>query len=62
MACRLFGAEPSPDPVLTYSELDLKEKASGEVKSKLKHFRNENEFEKVVCKMVAILSRPKCCK
>ena len=55
MLCRLFGANPLPEPMLTYCQLDPLEK-------KLQWNLNQNTklfiaFDNVVCEMAAILSR-----
>ena len=54
MACRLFGAKPLLQPMLTYCLLGLWEQTSVKFKSKYIH---EPAFEAAVCEMVAILSR-----
>ena len=38
MACRLFGAKPLPQPVLTYQQLDPYEPISLKFKSQFKHY------------------------
>ena len=43
-ACRLFGAKPLPETLLTYCQSDSKEQTS--VKLKYKNFHYENAFEK----------------
>ena len=55
MACRLFGAKPLSEPVLSHSQLDPQEQTS--VKFESKHFIHENAYENIVCGMAAILSR-----
>ena len=53
MACRLNGAKPLFEPVLTYCLLDPKEHIS----MKLKYFIQKHALQHVVCEMAAILSR-----
>ena len=53
MACRLFGAKPLPEPVLTYCQLYPKNKFPWNSNICMK----ENAFEKVGCKMAVILAR-----
>ena len=62
IACRLFGAKPLSEPMLPYSQLDTKEHISVKCYSRLKNIILGNAFENVVCKMVAILSRPQMVK
>ena len=50
MACRLFGAKPLTDSMLTLSQLDLYGQTSMEFEPNYKIFIHEN----VVCTMVAI--------
>ena len=57
MACRLFGAKPLPEPMLTYCQLDHWERLPMEFESKYKFFIHENAFKAVVCERVAIFSR-----
>ena len=38
MVCRLFGAKPLSEPILTYCQLDLKEYLSGEILFKIQTF------------------------
>ena len=59
MACHLFGAKPLPEPMLTYCEMYPKKQTSVKCESKYKTFLfiHENEFENIVCKILAILSR-----
>ena len=65
MACRLFGAKPLPEPMLTHCQLDPEEQTSVEFKSKYKAFHYENAFKNVVCEVATILSRRRwvnsCC-
>ena len=56
MACRLFGAKPLPEPMLTFCQLDPQEQTSVKFES-TKFPTGEIAFEKVVYEMVAILSR-----
>ena len=57
MACRLFGAKPLPEPMLTYFQLNPYEQTT--VKFAFKYIFSivENAFENVVCEMSDILSR-----
>ena len=57
MACRLFGAKPLPEPVLTYCQLVPWEQTSMNYNQNTKLFIHEYAFENVVCKMAAILFR-----
>ena len=57
MACRLSGAKPLPEPMLTYCQLDPQEQTSVKFESKYKTFIQENPVENIVCRIVAILSR-----
>ena len=58
MACRLVGAKPLPDPMLTFCQLDPQEQTTVKFESKCKKKSiDENAFENVVCEMAAILSR-----
>ena len=41
MACRLFGAKPLPEPMLTYCQLDPYEQTSLKFESKYKTFAFE---------------------
>ena len=54
MACRLFGAKPLPEPVLTYSEFDKLQWNSNQNTKLLTH---ENASEEIVCEMAAIFAR-----
>ena len=56
MACRLLGAKPLCEPILTYCKCDSKEQTSVKFESNTKLFIHENVLEDVVCKMAAILS------
>ena len=57
VACRLFGAKPLPEPMLTYSQLDPSKQTSLKFKSKYQNFLFENSFKiYVVSKVVPILS------
>ena len=57
MACRLVGAKPLFEPMLTY-RVDPQEQTSVKFESKCKTFLHENAFEEVACEITAILSRP----
>ena len=47
MACRLFGANPLPQPMMAYSQLYSWEQISVKLESII--FIEENAFENVVC-------------
>ena len=51
MTCRLFGAKPLPEPILTCCQLDPWKPTS------VKYDIHENAFENAVCEIAAILSR-----
>ena len=55
MACRLHGAKPLPEPVLTYCQLDHWERLPIKLESKNKIFFHVYVFEAVVCEMAAML-------
>ena len=57
IACRLFGAKPLLEPMLTYCQLDYWKQTSVKFKSKLQHFLSRKCTENVICKIMAILSR-----
>ena len=57
MACRLFGAKPLPEPMLTYFQLNPYEQTTVKFAFKYIFFIVENAFENVVCEMSDILSR-----
>ena len=60
MACRLLGAKPLSEPMMSYCLVDpwvLFHLNSNRNKT---IFIEENEFENVVCKMATILSGPQC--
>ena len=40
MACRLFGAKPLPEPLLTYCQLDSQEQTSVKFESQNKTFHS----------------------
>ena len=56
MGCRLFGAKPLPEPMLTYYQLDSSEQTSLKFEAKYKKIAHENALENVVWDMAAILS------
>ena len=59
MACPLFGANPFYKWMIAYYQLDPWEQISVKIwKKKLMLFMQDNTFENVVCKWVAILSQP----
>ena len=53
-ACRLFGAKPLPEPMLTYCHLDPYEQTSVKLKSKYKILIS---FEIIVCEIADNLTR-----
>ena len=53
MACRLFGAKPLPEPMLTY--FDPWVKPSSTFESKYDNFHSRKYVSNVVCKLLAIL-------
>ena len=56
MLCRLFGAKPLPEPVLTYSQLSpYRNKLQWYLYQYLNIFIEENAFDNVLCKISAIL-------
>ena len=57
MACRLFGANQSPEQMLTYCQLNPRHNLQWNSTHNTKFFIHENAFENVVCEMVVILSR-----
>ena len=57
MACHLFGAKPLPDPILTYCQLDLRNKLQWNFNQNTNLFIHENASETIVYEMAAILSR-----
>ena len=57
MACRLFGAKPSPEPMLPYCQMDLCEQTFSEIWIKIWNFSfNKIAPAYVVCEMAAIMS------
>ena len=56
MACCLFGAKQLPASMLTYVQLDPKNKLPWNSNQNMKLFIRKNAFENMVCEMVAILS------
>ena len=48
MGCRLFGAKPLPEPMLTYYQLDSSEQTSLKFEAKYKKIAHENALENVV--------------
>ena len=55
-ACRLFGAKPLPEPMLTYCQFDPHEQISVELKSNAKFFIHTIAFINIACKIDTILS------
>ena len=62
MACCLLGSKPLSEPLLTYSQLNHKEKNQCNINWSSNIFFQENVFETVVWKIAAILSQPQCVK
>ena len=60
MVCHLFCAKPLSEPMLEHCQLDPWEQIAMKSSLKFKHFHSKNAFENVICKLVAILSRPEC--
>ena len=60
MACCLLGANPLSEPMLTCQLFPKEEEVYWKVNQNLNISIQENPFEKAVCKMAAILSRPQC--
>ena len=56
MVCRLFGAKPLSEPMMTYCQLDHKEHISIKYHLNSKVFIQENSFENILCEMATILS------
>ena len=56
MACRLFGAKPLLEAMLTYCQLEPWGHTSVKFNPNTKLFKDKNVLENVVCKMAAILS------
>ena len=55
MACRLLGAKPLPEPMLTYCQLDPQEQIFYYNSNKnTKLFIHENASATIVCDMAAI--------
>ena len=57
-----IGNRPYSEPMLTYLQLDLEQHISMTFCLKSENIIKENAFENAVCKMTAILSRPRCVK
>ena len=57
MACRLDGAKPLSEPMLTYCELDPKEHISMKFYFESNIFIEENSCEHVVCEMMQVDQR-----
>ena len=60
MACHLFGAEPSPEPMLTYWQRNLLNKFQWHFDWNIMVFTEEDIFEHVICRMMTILFWPQC--
>ena len=58
MACRLFGAKPLCEPILTNCQSDPKKKIQWNFDFNSNIFINENVFKNVVHEMAAIWSLP----
>ena len=58
MVCRLFGAKPLPEPILTSCQLDPKEQTAVKFDRNTKFSIHKNKsFENIVCEVVAIFSK-----
>ena len=62
MTCRMFGAKPLPEQMLTTNLSDPDQPNSMQFKTKYQIFTKENASANVICKMSAILSRLSCDK
>ena len=62
MACRLVGAKPLSEPMWNIINWTLRNKVQWNFNRNSWSFIQENAFERVVCEMTAILSRPQCVK
>ena len=51
MAWRLFSANPLPEAMLVYYQLDSWEQISVKVESQFYHFHSKNAFEIIVCQI-----------
>ena len=58
MAWCLTGTKPLPEPILIYHQFDTSNKPQWNFILTSKFFIEENAFENVVCKMLAMLFRP----
>ena len=58
--CRLFGAKPLFEPIMTNSHLDYMDFFNKILIEKWNVFTQENVSEYVVWKMVPVSARPKC--
>ena len=58
MACRLFGAKPLSEPMLTYCQLNTQEQIPRSFIRYSKIFNEDNAFENGVYKLATILSQP----
>ena len=56
MTCHLFSTKPLPEPMLTTCQLDRQ----WHFNQNMKFLLNENAFEIIICKMVAILFWSQC--
>ena len=56
MACRLFGAKPLSEPVMTYCQLDYKEYIQWNIIWNSKVIIQEKAFKIKVCEMAAIVT------
>ena len=62
MTCRLIGAKPLPEQMLTYHQLDLTNKLQWNLNQISTMFYREIVFVEVVCKLVVILFWSRCVK
>ena len=61
MAYKLYRTKPLPKPVLTYCQLDSKNKLQWNFNQNTNIFIQENIFE-IICEMSPIVLRPQCIK
>ena len=63
IACRLFGAKPLAEPMMTYCQLDNWEQSSANFSLKLKYFHWQKlRLNMSSAEVAAILSWPQCVK
>ena len=62
MSCRIFGAKPFLQPIMTFYQLYPSEQASVKLESKYKIFIHKNGVGNVACEIAVILPRGKWVK